>query len=53
MEEKAIEWPRLFCHCCGKELKDEDECFVDDFLWETFNYIWCSMTCRDNYINSK
>lgn len=45
----------FYCTNCSACLDDKftDEVFVDEFLWETFAYLFCSADCRDAYIDSK
>lgn len=53
MSEEIKEQEVLYCQCCDKPLKDNDECYVDQFLWNLFSYIFCNEECRDDYVNSK
>lgn len=41
------------CHNCGKEITKFSEMFIDGFLWEIFAYLFCTVECRDAYIDSK
>jgi len=57
-EEKTIgelSGQRIGCYGCGKELSDKkpEEVFIDPFFWDLFAGVFCSIECRDWYVDSK
>jgi hypothetical protein len=52
---EILEDDKIGCYGCGKNISDkkEAEVFVDPFFFRIFFGIFCSMECRDRYINSK
>lgn len=53
MTPEQQEEEKIYCYGCGKELKDDDECFIDGFFAELLGGVFCSQECRDDYIDSK
>lgn len=52
-KETQTQEEKVHCYGCGKELKDNDSCFVDAFFVEWFGQVFCSEECRNDYIESK